>query len=138
MTMEIYSSRIHVESEGRVELRDVTGQVQAKLRESGIRDGVLFLFSLHTTNSLILNEDELGLVADVKRWVKEAFSRPDYRHDRIDRNAAAHIAASIIRNALVLPVENGELALGTWQRILHLELDGPRRRTLVVKVVGVK
>jgi len=136
--LDVYSSRIQVKSERRVEVKDVTEEVQVKLGESGIEDGVLFIFSLHTTNTLILNEGEPGLMRDVERWVEEAFARPDYRHDRIDRNAAAHIAASVAGNSLVLPVEGGKLALGTWQRVLHLELDGPRTRTLLVKVIGRK
>jgi len=134
--LDVYSLSIQVRSGKRIEVKDITEEVQAKLEELGIYDGVLFLFSLHTTSTLILNEGELGLMEDVERWVKEAFTRHDYQHDRIDRNAAAHIAASIIGNSLVIPVERGRLALGTWQRILHLELDGPRMRTLLVKVIG--
>lgn len=134
--MDVYSSRIEVRSRRKIEVQDITDAVQAKLRESGIVDGVLFLFSLHTTNTLVLNEGEPGLMSDLERWVEEAFARPDYKHDLIDRNAAAHVAASITGNSLVLPVEGGRLALGTWQRILHLELDGPRTRTLLVKVIG--
>ncbi|MEM1658232.1 MAG: secondary thiamine-phosphate synthase enzyme YjbQ [Candidatus Jordarchaeales archaeon] len=134
--MEVYSSRIEVRSKKRIEVQDITNEVQAKLRESGIKDGVLFLFSLHTTNTLVLNEGEPGLMGDLERWVGETFARPDYKHDLIDRNAAAHIAASITGNSLVLPVEDGRLVLGAWQRILHLELDGPRTRTLLVKVIG--
>ncbi|MBS7288826.1 MAG: secondary thiamine-phosphate synthase enzyme YjbQ [Candidatus Freyarchaeota archaeon] len=129
---------MEVRSGKRVEVRDITREVQARLEEAGIVDGVLFLFSLHTTNALTLNEGEPGLMEDLKRWVEEAFARPDYQHDRIDRNAAAHVAASITGNSLTLPVEEGRIALGAWQRILHLELDGPRTRTLIVKVIGKK
>lgn len=136
--MEVYSSRIEVRSSRRIELKDITADVDRKVRESGVEDGVLFLFSLHTTSTLIVNEGEPGLMKDLERWVEEAFSRPDYQHDRIDRNAASHVAASVMGNSLTLPVEEGRVALGTWQRILHLELDGPRTRTLIVKVIGRK
>ncbi len=134
--VKIFTKQVEVKTGERVELRDITSEVQSLVEESKITEGIAFIHTLHTTVTLIINENESGLLKDIKRWIQETFTRKDYNHDKIDTNAAAHIAASFAKNSLTIPVENGKLALGTWQRILHLELDGPRTRRIIMQVIG--
>ncbi len=134
--VELFTKQIEVKTSERIELTDITNQIQSFIEETKIRRGIAFIYTLHTTVSLIINENESGLLKDIKRWIQETFTRKDYNHDKIDTNAAAHIAASFAKNSLTIPVENGKLALGTWQRILHLELDGPRTRRVIMQVIG--
>lgn len=123
--MELFSKQFEVKTSERIELKDITGEVQSIVDGFRIREGIAFVYTLHTTAAILVNEAERGLLNDIKRWVQEVFSRADYDHDRIDTNAAAHIAAAFAKNAVTIPVDDGKLELGTWQRILHLELTDP-------------
>lgn len=134
--MELSTKQFEVKTVERVELRDITAQVQSAINDSKVKQGIAFIYTLHTTAAIIINEAERGLLNDIKKWVQTTFSRTDYDHDKIDNNAAAHIAASFAKNSVTIPVDGGKLALGTWQRILHLELDGPRTRNIMVQVLG--
>lgn len=134
--MELFTKQIELKTGERIELKDITSQVQSIIKDFKITEGVTFVYTLHTTATLIINEAESGLLNDIKKWVQATFSRPDYDHDKIDNNAVAHIAASFAKNAVIIAVESGRLVLGTWQKILHLELDGPRTRRVIVQVLG--
>ncbi|WXG42342.1 MAG: secondary thiamine-phosphate synthase enzyme YjbQ [Candidatus Freyarchaeum deiterrae] len=134
--MELFSKQFEVKTSERIELKDITGEVQSIVDGFRIREGIAFVYTLHTTAAILVNEAERGLLNDIKRWVQEVFSRADYDHDRIDTNAAAHIAAAFAKNAVTIPVDDGKLELGTWQRILHLELDGPRTRKVIIQAIG--
>jgi len=99
-------------------------------------NGIAVIYTPHTTTALIVNEAESGLLEDIVEVLQKLIPKgAGYKHDRIDDNADAHLRACILGNSLVIPVENGRLVLGTWQRILFVELDGPRRRRVYVKVI---
>ncbi len=124
--------RIEVTTRQRVEVVDITQEVQRVV--SG--DGLALVYTPHTTTAVVINEAEGGLLEDIIETLSKLVpSNAGYKHDRIDNNADAHIKATLLGNAVVIPVENGRLALGTWQRILFIELDGPRRRSVYVKVL---
>ena len=115
----------------------MTGEVRSWLRTIKARNGLLTVYLPHTTAAITINEPESGLRQDVIDLVKEVF-RPGgpWRHNMIDVNAHAHLAAMFMGNSRVVPVVDGDLALGTWQAILLVEMDGPRERTLRLIYVG--
>ncbi len=113
------------------EVVDVTAEVAEAVRQSGIETGIACISVPHCTAALYVNENERGLVQDVMRAVEEMAFREGYLHDRIDNNASAHVAASVIGSSVTLPVIDGELRLGTWQRIMLVELDGPRSQRAI-------
>lgn len=115
---------------------DITDEVQRKVYESKVKHGMAVVFTHHTTTGLIINEYERGLVEDFKAKMKDLIPRgAGYAHDRIDSNAHAHLRASLLLNSeVVVPIEEAELYLGTWQRILFVELDGPRHRKVYVMI----
>jgi len=115
------------------EVVDITQQVQRAVRESGVIDGICLVYTLHTTTAVIVNEAESGLLMDIIEKIQEVVPVMGYKHGE---NGPAHIQASILGNSVVVPVDNGMPLLGTWQRILFVELDGPRRRRVGVKVIG--
>lgn len=115
------------------EIVDITPQVQRAVRDSGVIDGICIVYTLHTTTALIVNEAESGLLIDIIDKIREIVPGVGYRHGE---NGPAHLQASLLGNSVVVPVENGMPLLGTWQRILFVELDGPRRRRVGVKVMG--
>jgi secondary thiamine-phosphate synthase enzyme len=124
--------QIEINTKKRIEIIDITDEVQKAVQG----DGIVLVYTPHTTTAITVNEDEKGLLEDILGMLKKLIpSGAGYRHDRIDNNADAHLRASIIGNSAVIPLENGRLLLGTWQRILFIELDGPRRRRVYVKVV---
>lgn len=122
----------------RFQLIDITSEVERSVREAGIRDGIAVIHVPHATAGIILNENEDGLVQDIIRFLKE-LTKPggEWRHNRIDDNAHAHIGSSIIGSSRVIPVVNGVLYRGTWQNIFLVEMDGPRnRRQVMVTIIG--
>ena len=125
---------IVVETRRRSEIVDITDEVRRKVRESGVNSGIALIYTPHTTSGLIINEAESGLIEDIVEALDEIVPKISFRHNRIDNNSDAHIKASIVGNSVIVPVENSDLVLGTWQRILFIEFDGPRRRKVYVRV----
>lgn len=127
---------VEVKTGKRVEVLDITDRVRDAVRKAGNKDGIAVVYTLHTTTAIAINEAEPGLMDDIVSTLSKLIpTGAGYKHDRVDDNADAHIRAVILGNSVVVPVENGELMLGTWQRILFIELDGPRTRRVLVKVV---
>ncbi|MCE5238553.1 secondary thiamine-phosphate synthase enzyme YjbQ [bacterium] len=116
----------------RRQIVDITSQVAAAIAAAG--DGLACISVPHCTCAVYVNENESGLVQDTLALM-DKLSQGAWRHDRIDSNADAHLAATLIGNAVCLPIQSGKLVLGTWQRVMLVELDGPRRRTVHVTVV---
>jgi secondary thiamine-phosphate synthase enzyme len=133
-----------VQTENRVELTDVTDQIVALVRGSGVREGIVSLWSMHTTFAVFMNESQKALHADIKRLLEMMVARDadwmhnDPDHSDCDRfNADAHLRAMLLGHSLTVQVSAGELVLGQWQRVLVAELDGPRSRTLRIQIMGV-
>ena len=132
-----------VPTEERVELIDVTDRIVELVVASGIRDGIVSLWSMHTTFAIFMNESQKALHADIKRLLETMVARDagwmhnDPAHSDCDRsNADAHLRAMLLGHSLTLQISGGELVLGQWQRVLVAELDGPRSRTLRVQMMG--
>jgi secondary thiamine-phosphate synthase enzyme len=95
------------------------------------------VFSRHSTSGVVINENEKGLVEDFKDALESLVPQDkQYRHNRIDNNADAHIRSFIMGSSETLPVENGKLSLGTWQSVFFVELDGPRSRKVTLTFIG--
>jgi len=135
--MESYFEEIGVETRGRVDFRNITGRVLEAVERSGIRDGVVAIFTPHTTVGLFVNEDEGGLKRDLEKVLSRLLPEgAGYLHDAVDDNAHAHLRSIILGQSLVIPLNDGKLLLGTWQSIFLAEFDGPRRRRVYVKIIG--
>jgi len=126
--------QVEIETKEKVEVVDITKLVQEKVWESDMHHGLVLVFTKHTTTGLLINEAEANLIEDFKDNIVRLFPiELDYRHNMIDRNATAHLEAGLLLNTeLMVPVDNGELQLGPWQRILFVELDGPRHRKILI------
>ncbi|MGC9115063.1 MAG: secondary thiamine-phosphate synthase enzyme YjbQ [Fervidicoccaceae archaeon] len=122
-----------------IELIDITEKVEELVKSSGVKEGMCIVSAPHATASIVLNENETGLIEDLKELIEELFPRNGkYRHNLIDDNASAHLASSFLGSSKVIPISGGKLLRGTWQNILFLELDGPRsRREAVITIMGV-
>ncbi|MDK2982960.1 MAG: hypothetical protein PWP49_80 [Thermococcaceae archaeon] len=126
---------IEIPTREEFELIDVTPIIEEKVRESGTKDGIAVIFTRHTTTALLINENESGLLEDVKEFFESFIPKgKGYRHNRIDSNAHSHLRSIILNPSLTIPIKDGRLLLGTWQSVIFAELDGPRRRKLFVKI----
>jgi len=135
--LRILRSSLNISTRSRFEVIDITSMIENWLRESNVGNGLLLVYTPHTTAALAINEYESGLRQDILEMLK-SLTKPDahWRHNLIDNNAHAHLANVIVGGDKIVPVENGKLTLGTWQRLLFIELDGPRRREVRLVYVG--
>jgi len=125
---------IHVETRDAIDIVDITDRVSESLPE--IEAGLCTVFVEHTTAALSVNEAELRLLDDLKQFVSELSAPDGWNHDALDNNADAHLRSSLFGRSVSIPIREGELALGTWQSVLLIECDGPRKRTFSVTVTS--
>ncbi|MBD3389596.1 YjbQ family protein [Candidatus Micrarchaeota archaeon] len=118
-------------SSKKVEALDITEKVSSVVGGGAI----CTVYVPHTTAAVLVNEFEPNLKQDIEELFSEIVPEVTYRHDRIDNNARAHLSASLAGTSVSIPLEGNHLALGTWQRVIFLELDGPRERKVCVQVV---
>lgn len=120
------------------EVVDITGDVRAVLNRWRVRNGVVLVFAPHATASIVINENEPGLINDVLDLLNAlAPAGAGYHHDRVDRNAHAHLRSAAFPPYAAVPVKDGKMLLGAWQRILFVENDGPRaQRRVIVEYLG--
>ncbi|HEV2289138.1 MAG TPA: secondary thiamine-phosphate synthase enzyme YjbQ [Candidatus Acidoferrales bacterium] len=128
----------------RLELINITKDVNEIVKKHGFRAGFVLVQSLHTTTAIFINEFQQALVDDMKAFLERVVGRFDYwRHNdpRLSecyrKNADAHLRAMLLGHTLSLPVSEGALAIGNWQSVILAELDGPRDRAVQIQVLGV-
>ena len=143
-SLVVRAETVTVQTSERVELTDVTDRIMALVEGSGVSEGMVSLWSLHTTFAVFINEAQPALHADIKRLLEDIVDRHadwmhnDPQHSDCDRlNADAHLRAMLLGHSLSLQVSGAKLVLGQWQRVLVAELDGPRARTLRVQIMGI-
>jgi len=119
---------------------NITQQVQACLRESGIQEGLLLVNPMHITASVFINDDESGLHRDYDAWLEKVAPHDpvsQYRHnDTGEDNADAHIKRQVMGREVVVAVTGGQLDFGTWEQIFYGEFDGRRPKRVLVKIIG--
>ncbi len=128
----------------RLELINITRDLNEVVRRHGLKAGFVIVQSLHTTTAVFINEFQQALLDDIKRFLEKIVGRFDYwRHNDPKlsecerKNADSHLRAMLLGHTLSLPVRDGALALGGWQSVILAELDGPRERSIQVQVLGV-
>jgi len=126
---------IEVQTSQETELVDITGRIKEVVRGARARDGFCVIYTPHTTTGIIVNENEAGLREDILSTLGKIVPKgAGYQHDQIDHNTHSHLRAILLGPSATIPIENGSLALGTWQSIFLVELDGPRKRTVHISV----
>jgi len=122
-----------------VELVDITDNVKDEVRKTGIQNGLCVVSTRHTTSSIIINENESGLRTDIIDLLDKLIPpSAGYQHDRIDNNADAHLKAVMLGSSETIPIIEGRLELGTWQRVFFVEFDGPRKRNVNITIISQK
>lgn len=125
--------KLHIKTRQRRQIIDITGEVQDVLRkEHAPTSGICHLCVLHTTAALTTADLDPGTDLDMLDAFDQLIPKLDYRHPHNPAHVPDHILSALIGTSIALPVDSGELVLGTWQRIVLVELDGPRSRELTV------
>ena len=116
---------------------DITDEVREIVARSGVTDGLCQVMALHSTAAVVLNEtDDPNLATDIATALDRVVPESGgWLHDRIDNNAHAHIKAAMLGPSELVPVREGGLLLGTWQRLILMEFDGPRKRRVSVALL---
>ena len=137
----MFQKTFHVTSQREGEILNITPDVKKIVSESRVKDGLVHLFVKHSTAALTTIEYEPGVLSDLKRAL--CVLAPDnapYAHDTRwgDGNGRSHVKAALVGPSLTVPVEGGDIACGTWQQIVLLELDvnAGRKRTVICTVMG--
>lgn len=125
---------VSVETTARTQIKDITREVAARVKQSGVESGMVHLYVPHTTAGILINESD---DPDVARDIGDTLDRlaprgAAYKH--YEGNADSHIKASLVGASAVAPIEGGKLGLGRWQGIFFCEFDGPRQRQVKVRI----
>ncbi|MFH0800239.1 MAG: secondary thiamine-phosphate synthase enzyme YjbQ [Pseudomonadota bacterium] len=139
--MKSFISEIKIDTKGPIEFVDITGRVRSAFEESGIREGLVTVFTSHTTAAVKINERCDRLQEDMLAFLENAVPASNYRHDEdtVDSraNARSHLMSLLLNASETVPASGGKLMLGTWQTLFFIELDGPRRgRSVSVGIIG--
>jgi secondary thiamine-phosphate synthase enzyme len=137
--MKIFTSAIRLNTKKKTDEIRITDQVEAVVSESAIREGMVMIFTGHTTASVHLANADKDLESDLHDFLAELIpNKPTYRHNKGDygKNADAHFKSLLVGNSLLLPITKGRIVLGQWQAIYFSEFDGPRSRLISVKAIG--
>jgi secondary thiamine-phosphate synthase enzyme len=137
--MKSFRKELWFEVGQRREFINITPQVEAALRESGIAEGLCLVNAMHISASVFINDDESGLHADFEKWLEKlAPEKPhsQYAHNTGEDNADAHLKRTIMGRDVVVAVTKGRLDFGPWERIFYGEFDGLRRKRVLIKIIG--
>jgi secondary thiamine-phosphate synthase enzyme len=118
---------------------NITPQVQAAVRDSGIREGLCLVNAMHITASVFINDDESGLHQDFETWLEKlAPEKPhsQYHHNGYEDNGDAHLKRQIMGREVVVAITNGKLDFGPWEQIFYGEFDGMRPKRVLIKIIG--
>lgn len=119
---------------------NITPDIEACVRESGVSEGLVLVNAMHITASVFINDDESGLHADYKKWLEGLAPHAptsQYLHNRTgEDNADAHLKRQIMGREVVVAITNGVLDFGPWEQIFYGEFDGRRKKRALVKVIG--
>ena len=146
--MNALVSRVVLETTRAPELIDITGQVRDHVRESGVRDGMVCIYSKHTTAAIKINENEPLLLTDIETFLKKIapvdqyYAHNDFSIRTVNMtedecpNGHSHCAHLLLSSSETIPIIDGELQLGQYQSVFVIELDRPREREVLITVLG--
>ena len=133
--MTVKNNSIKINTNRNFEIIDITSKINELI---DVENGIISIFSRHSTSAIVVNENESGLLNDLEFTLNNLITdKFTYQHDRIDDNAKSHLKSFLLSSSECLPIKNGRLDLGTWQSVFFIELDGPRHsRTISLTIIG--
>ncbi len=137
--MKSYTEHLWFNTKKRYEIINITPQVEAAVRKSGVKEGLCLVNSMHITASVFINDNERGLHQDFLEWLEKLapYNREEYKHNLTgEDNADGHLKRTIMGREVTIAVTNGRLDFGPWEQVFYGEFDGQRRKRILVKVIG--
>jgi secondary thiamine-phosphate synthase enzyme len=136
--MRVYQSEIKIKTRNVYDFIDINESVEKEVEKSKIKNGMIFLNSLHNTACLIIQENDETIFEDMKKFFDKILPLDEkYSHSyEGSLNATAHLKSNLLSQSITIPIKNGKLVLGAWQRIIFVELFEPRERTVFVTILG--
>lgn len=137
--MKSYRKELTFNTNTRRAIINITPQVDAALKESGIKEGLVLINAMNITAGVFINDNESGLHRDYERWLEKlAPEKPhsQYDHNGYEDNADAHLKRTIMGRETVVAITNGQLDFGTWEQIFYYEFDGMRNKRVLIKIIG--
>jgi secondary thiamine-phosphate synthase enzyme len=136
--MKSYTEYLTFNTRNKVEFINITDRVEKALNRSHIKEGLILVSAMHITASVYVNDDEMGLIEDIKEWLKKlAPEGHDYKHHITGEvNGDAHLKSLLMHHQVVVPVTDGKIDFGPWQQIFYAEFDGQRNKRVIIKIIG--
>ena len=136
--MKFHTEYLTFDTKKHREYIHITPQVDAAVRKSAIREGMVLVSAMHITAGVYVNDNESGLIEDIDQWLEKlAPFQKDYRHHETgETNGDSHLKSMLVHHEVIVPITNGKLDLGPWQRVFYAEFDGQRPKRLIIKVMG--
>ena len=136
--MKTYREELWFQTDTRRAYVNITPQVEAAVRKSGVHEGLVLVNAMHITASVYINDDEPGLLKDYDQFLERlAPHEAEYRHNLTgEDNGDAHIKRQVMGREVVVAITNGKLDFGPWEQIFYGEFDGRRKKRVLVKVMG--
>jgi secondary thiamine-phosphate synthase enzyme len=123
----------------RYEIVNITSQVEAAVKKSGIKEGLCLVNAMHITASVFINDNETGLHEDFLKWVEKLapYGVDKYKHNLTgEDNGDAHLKRTLMGREVVMAVTSGKLDFGPWEKIFYGEFDGQRKKRVLIKIIG--
>jgi len=139
--MKSFRKVVTMNIKGRMAFVNITPQVEAAVKDSGVQEGLCLVNSMHITSSVFINDDEPGLHEDYARWLEQLApfdpSPQRYHHNRTgEDNGDAHHKRQVMGREVVVAITNGQLDFGRWEQIFYGEFDGNRAKRVLIKIIG--
>jgi len=137
--MKFFTKKIVMRTDKRKEIVNITDEVRKVVKDSGIREGICLVNSMHITSSVFINDEESGLKEDFFEWLENLapYDLKKYRHHQTgEDNADAHLKRTIMGREVVVAITEGNLDFGPWEEIFYGEFDGQREKRVLIKVIG--
>lgn len=136
--MKFLTEYMSFNTKKRREFINITRDIDKTLQKSGIKEGMILVSAMHITSGVFVNDAEPGLHRDIEEWLLKLIPEGhDYYHHRTGEvNGDAHLRNLLIGHQITIPVTDGKLDLGPWQKVFYAEFDGQRSKRLVIKVMG--
>ena len=133
--MKVHTEYLKFHTRKHREYIHITPQVEAIVKQSGVKEGMVLVSAMHITAGIYVNDNESGLIKDIDKWLEHLapFKRDYKHHETGEDNGDSHLKALLIHHEVITA---GRLDLGTWQRIFYAEFDGQREKRVIVKVMG--
>lgn len=136
--MKSYTEYLWFNTKKLKEIIHITSKIEEIVKRSGIKEGFCLISAMHVTAAVYVNDNEEGIIEDIMEWLEKlAPFRKEYKHHLTgETNADAHLKSLLMHHQVIVPITQGRLDLGPWQRIFYAEFDGRRNKRVVVKVIG--